>query len=82
MNKIDAVARAICYSIELGCDGECARDAICRGGPAPLIVEAAKAAIEALREPTEAMIDAGWQHAYERNAIPNIWQAMIEEALK
>ena len=42
----------------------------------------ARAAIEAMREPTEAMLDAGVNFR-ERNArTEQIWQAMIDEALK
>jgi hypothetical protein len=42
----------------------------------------ARAAIEAMREPTEAMLDAGVNFR-ERNArTEQIWQAMIDAALK
>ena len=41
----------------------------------------ARAAIEAMREPTEAMLDAGVNFR-ERNArTEQIWQAMIDAAL-
>ncbi len=41
----------------------------------------ARAAIEAMREPTEAMVDAGWADATAEDAI-GVWRAMIDEALK
>jgi hypothetical protein len=42
----------------------------------------ARAAIEAMREPDEAMLDAGVNFR-ERNArTEQIWQAMVDEALK
>ncbi len=43
-------------------------------------IEQAKAAIEAMREPTEAMLDAG---AYDLDmTLEQQWQRMIEAALK
>lgn len=51
----------------------------------------ARLTIEAMREPTEAMCEAGatyyhdnYQtgHAKEQTAAPDIWRAMIDEALK
>jgi hypothetical protein len=39
--------------------------------------EAARAAIAAMREPTEEMLEAGWQHSSARTA----WQGMIDAAL-
>ncbi len=41
----------------------------------------ARAAIEAMREPTEAMIDAGAIYA-DCNGAHGAWQAMIDAALK
>lgn len=40
----------------------------------------ARAAIEAMREPTEAMIDAAYEHALDENA-KGVWQDMIDAAL-
>jgi hypothetical protein len=42
----------------------------------------ARAAIEALREPTPAMIEAGIQCGDGYGSQPGTWQAMIDQALK
>ena len=43
----------------------------------------ARAAIEAMREPTEAMVDLGINtREVEGGAIHDVWQAMIDEALE
>jgi len=46
----------------------------------------ARAAIEAMREPTDAMIEAGWQDGMagfgEGEECEPVWHAMIDEALK
>lgn len=43
----------------------------------------ARAVLQAMREPTEAMLDAGWRviGPMEGVAPDSIWQAMIDEAL-
>lgn len=46
---------------------------------------AARAAIEAMRRPTEAMVDAGYDFTADpcwREDFIKGWQAMIDEALK
>ena len=45
--------------------------------------EIARAAIEAMREPTEAMIDAGYAVGYSPDPLPTdlVWRAMIDAAL-
>ena len=62
-----------------------------RGGPiSTRLHEAqayARAAVEALREPTEAMVDKPdidcWEQSYVyESQIKEIWQAMIDEILK
>lgn len=43
------------------------------------------AAIEALRTPTQTMLEAGsfsYGHGIDTDAVAYIWEAMIEEALK
>ncbi len=49
------------------------------------VMEEARAAIQALRDPTEDMIYAGWQDGNnglgKGEEIKSIWQAMIDEAL-
>lgn len=44
-------ARAACWRIEKGCDGECAAAGYCKGEPALSMVKIARAVIEAIREP-------------------------------
>ena len=44
-------------------------------------LERARAMIEAMRDPTKAMIAAGWIDKEDVNP-DDIWRAMIEEALK
>ena len=53
-----------------------------------LAINEARAAIEAMREPTDAMVDAGFDagddtvQGYSENADPqDTWQAMIDAAL-
>ncbi len=41
----------------------------------------ARAAIEAMREPTGAMVDAGYAASAEAEDIGTTWPAMIDEAL-
>lgn len=46
----------------------------------------ARAAIEAMREPTEGMVDAGWKRGLlgwgEGEECEPVWKAMIDEALR
>lgn len=49
MTKLEEIARAICFSIENGCDDECAIARKCMGGPAPVYIDAARAVIARLR---------------------------------
>lgn len=42
----------------------------------------AKAAIEAMREPTKAMVSAGYDEADGSHLWREVWKAMIDEALK
>jgi hypothetical protein len=42
----------------------------------------ARAVIEAMREPTEAMTDAGWRRIDERDDAAENWRLMIDEALR
>lgn len=45
------------------------------------LFEMARAAIEAMRVPTEAMIEEAWADARAEDAAA-VWKAMIDEALK
>lgn len=46
----------------------------------------ARAALAAMREPTQAMTDIGWEHIPHRYCsgedVGNAWQAMIDAALR
>lgn len=49
------------------------------------VVNAARAAIEAMREPSDQMAEAGFQHTGDPCWPENVkeaWRAMIDEALK
>lgn len=59
-------------------------------GDSDFYLESARAAIEAMREPTVRMIGAGWDEITARNssddltfpeAVTDIWEAMIDAAL-
>ena len=76
MTMIERVARAIvklrCARTGMGATDNCLLD--------PEELDEARAAIEAMREPTEAMIkEAAWEDG--RVTARNVWQAMISEAL-
>ena len=45
-------------------------------------VRQARAAIEAMREPTEALQAAGAHRRENRKPVADIWRAMIDEALR
>jgi hypothetical protein len=42
----------------------------------------ARAAIEAMREPTTDMCEAGWDGFDDANVARSVWHAMIDAALK
>ncbi len=52
----------------------------------PAYTDAARVAIEAMREPTEDMKRAGWraipEHDFGNVAAASVWDAMIDEALQ
>lgn len=56
--------------------------------PCDLCMDAARNAIEAMREPTEAMLDAAWRLPDDgpaiiyKSAIEEKWREMMEVALK
>lgn len=81
MTMIEKVARAIFNDFQETQDGHLKKnkweDSL---ASQPYFISAAKAAIEAMREPTEEMIDAG---AYDLDiTIKTQYQAMIDQALK
>ncbi len=74
MNMLERVARGICES--LGHDPDCNS----LGRPEwPSYLSVARAAIEAMREPTEEMAKAGGKA--RRQWDKSVWQAMISAAL-
>lgn len=95
MNEmVERVARAICTE-QPGCKigGRSPDDRnTLRGTPLWMsFASEARAAIAALREPTEAMIDAAWplvadslgaDRAASREIATAVWIAMIDQALK
>ena len=51
----------------------------------PFAETLARAALAAMREPTDAMVDAAWTSWEDREGskgFVGVWQAMIDEALK
>ena len=49
------------------------------------MLDAARAAVEAMREPTDQMLDAGGEafaHYTDKRESTRLWRAMIDEALK
>lgn len=46
-----------------------------------MLLKIARAAIEAMREPTEDMLEAGGQMIYRREYAIDAWQTMIDAAL-
>ena len=81
---IDRVAKAIrevCAEIEVTSNGEIDADAMV------FAERYARAAIVAMREPSNAMYQAGWQKANDlrvdlsNGAMTTVWWAMIDAAL-
>lgn len=83
----ERVARALSEKRHLSMGGADA-DTLVQGIPNwHYCVDDAKVAIEALREPTSAMLDAGHsaftEHAYSfKSELRELWPAMIDAALK
>lgn len=76
MSMIERVARAICKEGSHCCQNE-GRPTCWASG----YEDAARAAIEAMRVPTPAMIEAG-RWAAEEGGAETIWSAMIDAALR
>lgn len=82
MDMIETVARALYQSDWIGNGKAPAYE----GGMRDEYLREARAAIEAMRNPTEAMRLAGHQHIPDDHGDPwasaiEVWQAMIEAAL-
>lgn len=72
MDMIERVAKAIG---EVSTAGKGASDH-------DLLVACAKAAIEAMREPDNWMVDCGYDHVGDSDATRATWRAMIDGALR
>lgn len=87
MTMIEKVAEAL-FRADGGWSADARLDeAIADDAPAkPKFIKAARAAIEAMREPTEAMIAAGniaaGLNQSDKHEIPHILAAVIDAALK
>jgi hypothetical protein len=57
---------------------EALREIACGENDSPVYEHIARAAIEAMREPTEGMVEAAWKC----QAVEQIWPAMIDECLR
>lgn len=56
---------------------------VCRDTGRDFNTALARAAIAAMREPTEAMVDEGWQpFDADRDDVADAYRSMIDEALK
>lgn len=83
---IERVARAICAAKGDDPDEPC-EDWMTEFSGWRGYQESARAAIEAMRDPTEAMIEAGamvdnWCQSEGQAAQPDVYRKMIDEALK
>lgn len=79
MNKIEQVARALCHQIYKN-NHDLVEAVVERNWK--LYIDMAKAAIEAMREPTEGMIKAGDGACNDYGSPEVVWQNMIEKALE
>lgn len=92
MNEmVDRVARAMCKGFKLNCVNTGCREVCLQTfDPRDALMVEAKAAIAAMRQPTETMIKATegktGGYGYGDECFPadpvEVWQAMIDEALK
>lgn len=71
MNMIEKVARAIALSNRAPDSDDW-----------PVYVNDAKAAIEAMREPTEVMVEDGQDARLDGGGYYDVWRAMIDAALR
>lgn len=87
LGMVEKVARAICRSMLQDPDIDYEvhhQDGLVKGWK--MYESEAKAAIEAMREPTEPMLDAGVRHhnndkLYLKESVSCQWDAMIDAAL-
>lgn len=73
---VERVAKAICWSERQNRWPKCPCDGTCDHRNSGVSEPKARAAIEAMREPTQAMIDA------EPEGFKEFWQDVIDEALR
>ena len=78
---VERVARAIATADEQ--NGAAPYEALEQMGKHVMgpLFDRARAAIEAMRIPTDAMVEAGWAESHDENAA-GTWRDMIDEALK
>ena len=72
---VKRVARAIC------CRSDCFLPENCQAAYAGTL-EKARAALAAMREPTDQMCHAGAYEQHDWKDSSQVWQAMIDEALR
>lgn len=81
MTLIERATRALCVGLP---DEDGYQDACC--GKCGRWVEKAREVLEAIREPSDAMVDAGLPQVQaievEEPDIRDVWQAMIDAALE
>jgi len=75
---VERVAKAVVAKLQPSVF--CGGDEACDSLPCSCALDIARAAIEAIREPTDEMLDAGWGQRGER--ARGIWRLMIDAALK
>lgn len=80
---VERVAKAIDPDAFEGCSHGSKGPCLMCAEDVDLALYRARAAIEAMREPTEAMGGAGREiDNYVLRTVESVWQAMIDEALK
>lgn len=88
---IQSIGRAMCFSVQMGCDVECRKAGRCAGWPSMAYFEAAKAALREVSAPSDAMLARGaamihrWRSGFatgdDETMAHDILQAMMDEAL-
>ncbi len=75
MSKLEEIARAIAYTVGMEPNERCIDP--------ETALKAARAAVEAMRDPTEAMITVAYLHAdYDEGVTPSqAWDSMIDAIL-
>lgn len=84
MDMIERAARALCYADRDNqyCARVCTKTGVCGLDKEDLDTDSVRAVLSALREPSAAMLDAGYEARDNERRVSDIWQAMIDQALK